>query len=255
MIQTKSISNTEDVARKRLIVALDVSTAAEAERLVKELQGAAGMFKVGLQLFSTAGPQFVRELVRRGERVFLDLKFHDIPNTVSAAGVEATLLGVSMFNVHAAGGREMMVRTRDAVEQIVSSEGLSKPDIIGVTVLTSSNDATLIEVGFNCNTEEQVKRLALLTESAALDGIVASPHEVTLVRESVKSQRFLLVTPGVRPGGTAVDDQKRVMTPQEAIAAGADYLVIGRPITSAKDPRMMAENIIGEMSKALPAAK
>lgn len=252
MIEPTKMANTQKPARERLIVALDVSTVAEAERIIGELQGVTGMFKIGYQLFSAAGPRFVRELVKRGEKIFLDLKFHDIPNTVSAAGVEATRLGVSMFNVHACGGSEMMLQTRDAVDKVVSKEGLVKPYIIAVTVLTSSTDATLSEVGITATADEQVKRLALLTESAGLDGIVASPREVTLVREAVKNNNFLLVTPGVRPGGVSSDDQMRVMTPNDAIAAGADFLVIGRPITGAAEPRVAAERILQEMSKSLP---
>jgi orotidine-5'-phosphate decarboxylase len=239
-----------DIARERLIVALDVSTANDAERIVSNLRDTVGMFKVGLQLFSAVGPKLVRELVQSGEKIFLDLKFHDIPNTVAAAGVEATHLGVSMFNVHAAGGLEMMRRTVAAVSEVVVKEGLSKPKVIAVTVLTSADDSTLRETGISSGSFEQVERLAVLTERAGLDGVVASPQEVQLVRQSVKRD-FLLVTPGVRPAGTDRNDQRRTMSPREAMAAGADYLVVGRPITSADNPRIAAEIIVSEMAEGL----
>lgn len=251
MMQAECSSKAQDLARKRLIVALDVSSAQEAREIVSALHGVAGMFKVGPQLFCAAGPNMVRELVQRGEPIFLDLKFHDIPNTVAAAGVEALRLGVSMFNVHAAGGREMMVRTREAVSEVAAKEGLTEPSIIAVTVLTSANDLTLAEAGVVSGATEQVKRLALLAESCSLDGVVASPNEVGLVRSVVKREGFLLVTPGVRPTESATNDQKRIMSPREAIATGADYLVVGRPILTAKDPAQAAERIVEEMAIGL----
>lgn len=231
----------------RLIVALDVKTAAEAQRLVAGLRGIAGMFKIGSQLFTATGPMFVRDIVNSGERVFLDLKFHDIPNTVAAAGVEATRLGVSIFNVHAAGGSEMMRRTAGAVAESARAEGLTKPAIIAVTVLTSADEMTLAEVGWSLNAENLVGRLALLTAAAGLDGVVASPREVDIVRSAVTTPGFIVVTPGVRPEGAARGDQSRVTTPAEAIAAGADYLVVGRPIIAAPDPAKAALRIIEEM--------
>lgn len=239
-----------EVARERLIVALDVSTASDAHRIVGELPDAVGMFKVGLQLFSAAGPDIVNDLVRGGEKIFLDLKFHDIPNTVAGAAVEATRLGVSMFNVHASGGHEMMTRTLAAVSEAVTKEGLLKPKVIAVTVLTSSDDSTLKEIGVSARSLDQVKRLALLTEGAGLDGVVASPLEVELLRQAVKRD-FLLVTPGIRPSGSDLNDQKRTMTPKEAMANGSDYLVVGRPITAARNPRLAAEKIITEMAEGL----
>jgi orotidine-5'-phosphate decarboxylase len=251
MSQAERPQTVDELARQRLIVALDVSTTSEALRLVASLQGVAGMFKVGLQLFSAAGPDVVRSLVRAGEKIFLDLKFHDIPNTVAAAGVEAARLGVSMFNVHAAGGRDMMMQTLAAVSEAVEKEGLERPKIIAVTVLTSADDSTLAEIGISATAAQQVTSLALLTETAGLDGVVASPQEVKLIRESVKRKGFLLVTPGVRPIGSAGDDQKRTMSPQEAIEAGSDYLVVGRPITGARDPVAAAEGILREMTRVL----
>lgn len=236
--------------KSRLIVALDVKTANEAQRLVDGLRGIAGMFKIGSQLFTAAGPAFVRDIVNSGERVFLDLKFHDIPNTVAAAGVEATRLGVSIFNVHAAGGSEMMRRTAGAVAESAHTEGLNKPAIIAVTVLTSADEITLAEVGWSLNPEDLVGRLSLLTAAAGLDGVVASPREVGIVRSAVTTPGFIVVTPGVRPEGAARGDQSRVTTPAEAIAAGADYLVIGRPIIAAPDPAKAALQIVEEMESS-----
>ncbi|HLA13137.1 MAG TPA: orotidine-5'-phosphate decarboxylase [Pyrinomonadaceae bacterium] len=238
----------QESARKRLIVALDVASGKDVHRLVARLQGAVGMFKVGSQLFTAAGPVIIRELVRRGERVFLDLKFHDIPNTVAAAGVEAMRLGASIFNVHASGGREMMMRTGEAVGEAAAKEGLAKPAIIAVTVLTSADASTLSETGMADSPEASVRRLAVLTESAGLDGVVASPNEVATIRSAIASPDFLVVTPGVRLEGSAADDQRRISTPANAIAAGASYLVVGRPITAAADPRGAAEAIVAEMA-------
>jgi orotidine-5'-phosphate decarboxylase len=231
----------------RLIVALDVETAREALRLVSVLRGIAGMFKIGSQLFTASGPTFVREIVNSGERVFLDLKFHDIPNTVAAAGVEATRLGVSIFNVHAAGGSEMMRRTAGAVAESAEAEAITRPSIIAVTVLTSADQMTLAEVGWSANAEDLVGRLSLLAEAAGMDGVVASPREVGIVRSAVKKPSFIVVTPGVRPEGAALGDQSRVSTPREAITAGADYLVVGRPIIKAPNPAKAALQIIDEM--------
>lgn len=233
--------------RNKLIVALDVESAAEARRLVNTLRGVVGMFKIGSQLFTAAGPALVREIVESGERVFLDLKFHDIPNTVATAGVEAARLGVSIFNVHAAGGSEMMRRTVAAVAETVDLEKLQRPAIIAVTVLTSSNSNTLREIGLSDDVHDVVRSLALLAEASGLDGVVASPLELGIVRSAVKKPGFIVVTPGVRPAGSARGDQKRVTTPREAILAGADYLVVGRPILESPDPARAAQAIIDEM--------
>jgi orotidine-5'-phosphate decarboxylase len=238
----------KELARKRLIVALDVQSAHQARELLCALRGVVGTFKIGSQLFTAAGPEIVREIVRSGERVFLDLKFHDIPSTVALAGVEATRLGVSIFNVHAAGGSEMMRRTAETVADTANAEGLASPSIIAVTVLTSTNAATLSEIGISSSPEEQVGRLSLLAAVSGMDGVVASPREVALVRSVVDKAGFLVVTPGIRPQGTGLDDQKRTMTPAEAIKAGADYLVVGRPITGTKGPAQAAEQIIDEMA-------
>lgn len=235
----------------KLIVALDVATAAEARRLVSLLGGIAGMFKIGSQLFTAAGPQLVREIVNSGQRVFLDLKFHDIPNTVAAAGVEAARLGVSIFNVHAVGGAEMMRRTAAAVSETAASEGLVKPAVIAVTVLTSSDKTMLGEVGWDATPKDLVSRFAQLAAASGMDGVVASPHEVGIIRHVVSKSgfipEFIIVTPGVRPAGVAVEDQARVTTPREAIEAGADYLVVGRPILEAANPERAALQILDEM--------
>ncbi len=237
----------EQPLKNKLIVALDVETAREALDLFNALKDVAGMFKIGSQLFTAAGPELVREVVRAGASVFLDLKFHDIPNTVASAGVEATRLGVSIFDVHACGGSEMMRRTADAVAETALREGIPRPLVIGITVLTSFDDSTLAEAGVSSSVQEQVKRMARLANAAGLDGVVASPHEVKLVRESVERQDFVVVAPGVRPAGVASDDQRRVMTPLEAVRAGANYLVVGRAILKAPDPAQAAQQIIEEM--------
>jgi orotidine-5'-phosphate decarboxylase len=239
----------EQAAKNKLIVALDVETAREAQNLFNALKDVAGMFKIGSQLFTSEGPGIVREIVTAGGRVFLDLKFHDIPNTVAAAGIEAARLGVSIFDVHACGGSEMMRRTVEAVAETALREGINRPLIIGITVLTSSDDSTLSETGFSSGTTEQVERMARLADAAGLDGVVASPHEVKLVRETAGRQDFVIVTPGVRPAGVTNDDQRRVMTPAEAMRAGADYLVVGRAILKAPDPALAAQQIIEEMQQ------
>ncbi len=217
-----------------VIVALDVETADEARSVVNELRSDADAFKIGLQLFTAAGPRFVRELAA-DHRVFLDLKFHDIPNTVAKAGVEAARLGVWMFNVHTFGGAEMMSKSVQEVEAACERENLSRPLIIGVTLLTSSDTNTLREIGIERAAEAQVLHLARLAAECGLDGVVSSPLEVSAIRSTVKKPGFLLVTPGVRPDFATDDDQKRVMTPRRAISEGSDYLVIGRPILQSSD--------------------
>ena len=231
----------------KLIVALDVEDTLKARALFNALRGVVGMFKIGSQLFTAAGPAFVREIISSGEGVFLDLKYHDIPNTVALAGVEATRLGVSIFNLHAAGGSEMMRRTSEAVSECAHLEGLARPIVIAVTVLTSGNADTLNEVGYTSAPAELVSRLAVLAEASGMDGVVASPREVGVVRSAVKNPNFVVVTPGVRPAGASLSDQKRVTTPREAILAGADYLVVGRPIIEAADPAQAAQQILEEM--------
>jgi orotidine-5'-phosphate decarboxylase len=224
--------------RSRLIVALDVSSADEARRIVQQVGEFAGTFKVGKQLFTAEGPELVRDLVAAGRHVFLDLKFHDIPNTVSGAVADAARLGVSMLTVHASGGSKML---NVAAEAAVSSN--SKPLILAVTVLTSLNDADLAELGISGNAQAQVLRLAKLAISAGCGGVVASAQEARALRTQLGA-RFAIVTPGVRPAGASVGDQARVVTPAEAIAAGATHIVVGRPITEAKDPGKAAREIV-----------
>jgi orotidine-5'-phosphate decarboxylase len=234
-------------AKDKLIIALDVETSREALELYDALRDFVGMFKIGSQLFTAEGPHVVREIVEQGGRIFLDLKFHDIPNTVAAAGVEAARLGVSIFNVHALGGTEMMRRTKEAIVETSLREGFPAPAVIAVTALTSADETTLAEVGILSRPEEYVASLARLASEAGMDGVVASPQEVKVVREAVRRENFLIVTPGVRPSGTAADDQKRVMTPSDAVRAGADFLVVGRAILNAPDPARAARKIVEEM--------
>lgn len=235
-------------ANNPIIAALDVPTPDEARGIIEELRGEVGAFKVGLQLFTSAGASFVREIVRRDIKIFLDVKFHDIPNTVAKAAVEVARLGVWMFNVHALGGSEMMTRTVGEVREICEKENLRQPEIIAVTVLTSADEETLSEVGIEKNLDRQVLRLARLTAKCELDGVVASPREVEAIRRAVENRDFLIVTPGIRPGFATNDDQKRVMTPKDAVQTGADYLVIGRPILQAADKIRAVREILEEIN-------
>ena len=237
-------------AKDKLIIALDVETAREARELFAALREQAGLFKVGSQLFTAAGPALVREIVGAGARVFLDLKYHDIPNVVAGAGREAARLGVSIFTVHAAGGREMMRRTIDAVGAAVEREGFAPPRVIAVTVLTSADSATLEETGVRSSPAEQVAALTRLADECGLDGVVASPHEIATVRAVARRAGFIVVTPGLRPAGAGHDDQKRVMTPGAAVGAGADFIVVGRAILGAPDPVRAAREIVEEMERA-----
>jgi orotidine-5'-phosphate decarboxylase len=228
---------------ERLIVALDVPTVEAARGLVDQLSGAVGLFKIGSQLFTAAGPGFVQEIVGRGEGVFLDLKFHDIPNTVAGAVSAASRLGVSLIDVHGLGGRAML-------EAAVGALPAMKTRLLAITILTSHDQETLGQIGVGGSVHDSVRRLALLARDSGLDGVVASPHEVALIREACGTD-FLIVTPGIRPRGAAAGDQSRAATPATALAAGADHLVVGRPITAADDPRAAAEAIVREMESAL----
>jgi orotidine-5'-phosphate decarboxylase len=236
---------TREEAREKIIFALDVHEFSEVEHWARLLAGHVGMFKIGKQLYTACGPAAVRMIQECGGDVFLDLKFHDIPNTVAMASVEAARMGVRLFNLHALGGYEMMARTVDAVDK--EGKGGREAKILAVTILTSSTAATLHEVGITEPVEEMVVRLAKLAQKAGIDGVVASPREVPLIREAC-GQDFLIVTPGVRPAFAAVDDQKRVMTPGEAVRIGADYLVIGRPISAAGNPVDAADAILEEIA-------
>lgn len=233
-----------DDARNKIIFALDVATLADAERWVSLLAGRVGMFKVGKQLFTACGPDIIRMIRRRGGEVFLDLKYHDIPNTVAMATVEAARLGVTLCNLHALGGYEMMASTMDTLGREFGRG--ERPMVLAVTILTSSTEETLKGVGINLPLPEMVVKLALLARSAGIDGVVASPLEVPLIREAC-GRDFLIVTPGVRPSFAAVNDQKRIMTPAEAVRAGSDYLVIGRPIAAAADPAGACSMIVDEI--------
>jgi orotidine-5'-phosphate decarboxylase len=229
---------------RQLLVALDVATGIEALALADRLRDVAGGFKVGSRLFTTEGPDLVRTLSRSGDRVFLDLKFHDIPNTVATAVAAATSLGVWMVNVHAAGGLKMMQAARAAAHETAAAERRPAPLVIAVTVLTSMNGPMLAETGVHAPVMDQVVRLAELAQAAGLDGVVASPQETALLRQRC-GPGFTIVTPGIRStaGG---DDQQRTMGAGEAIAAGADYIVVGRPIIAAANARKAAEQIARE---------
>jgi len=240
-----------DLAKDKLIVALDVDSADHALHIFDSLRHFVGMFKIGSQLFTAAGPEIVRHIVARGGRVFLDLKFHDIPNTVAAAGVEVTRLGVSIFNVHAAGGVEMMKRAAEAVAETAQRERLMKPKVIAVTVLTSLEQADLKQIGINDGPPAVVARLAGLAANCGLDGVVASPREIRIIRETVAKRDFLIVTPGIRSSAEAKQDQRRTLTAAEAIRVGADYLVVGRPIINADDPLSAARTIVEEIHAAM----
>jgi orotidine-5'-phosphate decarboxylase len=233
-------------AKKRIIAALDVATAAEAREIVAELRDEVGAFKIGSQLFTAAGPKLVREFTSAGVKVFLDLKFYDIPNTVANAAVEAARLGVWMLNVHTLGGSEMMKRTVDDVRSACKRENISQPILLGVTILTSFTDAALHEVGIGNDVEKEVVKLARLAADCGLDGVVSSPHEIKAVRRAVTGE-FLIVTPGIRPFSATKDDQKRVKTVTEAIEEGSDYLVIGRPVVEATDRVAAVRAIVDEV--------
>ena len=236
---------TLEEARKKIIFALDVHGLDDIDRLAELLANKVGMFKVGKELFTSCGPAAVKAVQRHGGQVFLDLKYHDIPNTVANAMLEAARLGVHLTNLHALGGAEMMETAVAAVHKEFSTT--ERPRLLAVTILTSSTVETLRQVGIEHSVQEMVVRLSLLAKASGMDGVVASPLEITLIREACGPD-FLIVTPGVRPSFAAVDDQKRIMTPSEAVSSGADFLVIGRPIAKAVDPVQAAESIATEIA-------
>ena len=238
-------------AKAKLIVALDVDSVNRALELFEALRETVGMFKIGSQLFTATGPEIVRQIVARGGRVFLDLKFHDIPNTVAAAGIEATRLGVAIFNVHASGGAEMMRRAAEAVAETATREGLAKPKVIAVTLLTSLVQKSLEQLGYNNQPRSLVASLARLADDSGLDGVVASPQEIEIIRKTISNPNFLIVTPGIRSSSNQSDDQRRTLSAAEAIRAGADYLVVGRPILNAANPVEQARKVVEEIAGAL----
>ena len=246
-----SVIKTKDLlsAKERLVLALDVDDFSSAEKLVGLLKDYVRVFKVGNQLFTSEGAKIINMINKAKARVFLDLKFHDIPNTVKGAAESATKLGVYMFNVHASGGYEMMKAAADAAIETSIKLGIKKPLILGVTVLTSINQEILEkEVGVNKAVKEHVVHLAKLAKSAGLDGVVASPHEIKDIRDAC-GKNFIILTPGIRPAGEEINDQKRIMTPKQALEQGADFIVIGRPIRNAENPVEAAKNIIKEMER------
>ncbi len=229
--------------KDRIIVALDVNTLKEEERLLDILSGEVQIFKIGMELFYSCGVKAV-ELVKKYDKdIFLDLKFHDIPNTVYAASKVAVRFGVFMFNVHASGGIDMMKKAAEGAEEESEKLGIARPKILGGTVLTSLDKMALNKIGILKTPEEEVLNLAGMAKEAGLDGVVASPEEITAIRKNT-GKDFLIVTPGVRPEGSETWDQKRVTTPKEAFQRGADYIVIGRPVTKAKDPAQALKTIL-----------
>ncbi len=241
-----------DEARGRLIFALDMGEDLEKTlQWVDRLKERVGLFKVGKEAFTHFGPEIVRRIHDRGGRVFLDLKFHDIPNTVAKAAEGAVKLGVAMFNLHALGGRDMMVQARSSAEQAAALFGVPAPIILAVTVLTSLSDGDLMELGFQIPSVDLAVKLAQMSRDAGLSGVVASPREVSAIRAACGSG-FRIVTPGIRLGDEiGKDDQKRVDTPREAVKNGADYIVVGRPIRLAQDPAVAADRIVEDIALGL----
>ncbi len=246
--------NSKLSARDRFILALDVDSEREARGLVAELIDSVGMFKVGHQLFTTYGPDIVRKIVGAGGRVFLDLKYHDIPNTVARATAEAVKLGVSMVNLHALGGLDMMKAAVASAEETAKQHNLPMPRMLAVTVLTSMDGKGLRrELKITRSLQREVCHLARLAQRAGMHGVIASPREVKTLRRTIRGD-FIILTPGVRPEWAGMDDQKRIMTPAEAVAAGADYIVIGRPVLKAKDRREAVRKILEEIETSLSDA-
>ena len=238
------------MVKDKLILALDVDGRDGALRIVNQLKGCINIFKVGLQLFTREGPEIIRLVQETGANVFLDAKYHDIPNTVANAGRMATRLGVYMFNVHALGGYEMMAMTVEATRKMAEELGVRRPIILGVTILTSIDQKMLeSEMGIGRNMEDEIVHLASLAKKAGLDGVIASPKEIGIIRKTC-GQDFIILTPGIRPGWAGKDDQRRTMTPGEAVQSGANFLVVGRPILQAADPLKAANKILEEMEKA-----
>lgn len=240
--------NAELSAADRLVIALDVESDREALGIVAELKGSVGVFKVGHQLFTAFGPDIVRRIIGMGGRVFLDLKYHDIPNTVAKAAAEAVKLGVSIFNVHSLGGFDMMKAAAEAAKETAEKHSLPAPTVLAVTILTSMDERSMRkELKITRSLQREVTHLARLAHRAGMHGVVASPQEIKMLRRSVRGE-FVVLTPGVRPAWADKDDQKRVMTPGEAVKAGADYIVVGRPVLRASDRKAAVMKILEEIS-------
>jgi len=233
------------LAEEKIIIALDVGTKPEALALAERLPDAR-LFKIGMELFTAEGPALLRDIAGLGKKVFLDLKYHDIPNTAAGAVRSASRLGVHMLTLHASGGREMLGRAVEAARDEAARSGRPSPALLAVTVLTSLKDDQLREVGCGGSVADQVLRLAALARQAGVDGVVCSPHEIEIIKREFGAE-FLVVTPGIRPEWAAAQDQKRVMTPAEAVAKGANYLVIGRPVTAAASPAEAFARIVEEL--------
>ncbi|MGM7317677.1 orotidine-5'-phosphate decarboxylase [Idiomarina sp. ST10R2A5] len=231
------------MALPKIYVALDCQTQEEADQLVSRLPSGQVGLKVGKELFTSIGPEWVRKQVEQGFSIFLDLKFHDIPNTVAKAVTSAAKIGVDIVNVHASGGSDMMKAAKDALEPFDNP-----PLLIAVTVLTSMSDADLADIGIQVTAEQQVLNLAKLTQKSGLDGVVCSAQEARMLKDAL-GESFKLVTPGIRPANSATDDQKRVMTPKEAMLAGVDYMVIGRPITRSENPEETVAEILASIGE------
>jgi orotidine-5'-phosphate decarboxylase len=247
----KNISSND--AGKKLIFALDAGSYEEALSWVELLSGHVGMFKVGKELFTAAGPQIIRSIKEKNQRVFLDLKFHDIPNTVARAAEAAVALGVDMFNVHASGGTQMMKDAASAAWACADKLGSERPILLAVTVLTSLNNDDLKEIGFQKSTGEMVLHLAGLARTAGASGVVASAQDIAQLRNKFGNE-FVIVTPGIRAASeTKKDDQKRTMSAYEAVKTGADYIVVGRPIRTAQDPLAACQKIVQEIAEGLAA--
>ncbi|WP_188398028.1 orotidine-5'-phosphate decarboxylase [Sporomusa sp. GT1] len=235
--------------RNRLIVALDVASMADVRQLVETLGDAVSYYKVGMQLFYSVGMECLTFLREQGKDVFLDLKMHDIPNTVAQGAASLTRLGVAMINVHASGGQAMMQAAAEKVAETAKTLNILRPKLIAVTILTSMNDAEWASLRNTASIPDQVVHLAKMAQAAGMDGVVASPQEAELIRAAC-GKNFAIITPGVRPHGAALNDQSRIATPAAALQAGAHYLVVGRPITAAPDPRAAALAILEEMREA-----
>lgn len=238
-------------AKSRLMIALDVDSREKAEEWVHRMKLHVGFFKVGLQLFTFAGAEMVRSIRARGGRIFLDVKYHDIPNTVARACESCCTMGIDFVNVHALGGKAMIRAAADSLKESSHRMRVQKPVLLAVTILTSHDAKSLRnDVGLKGKPEKEVVRLALMAQSAGAEGVVCSPREIEAVRKAC-GPNFVIVTPGIRPAGAAKQDQKRTLTAGQAIAKGADYLVVGRPITGAADPVEAAKGMIAEMQAAL----